>query len=109
MACFLPDPREDFQGPTIEGVTDNGNYFLSTEAAFVEVGGKDYAQAEIESVDPLDANTVDRCHPLVINWTLQSGGRWLEGTSENEMFVTLGAPQCATLYRTMAHLACSNV
>jgi hypothetical protein len=106
---FLADPREDFQGATIEGVTDNGNYFLSTEVEqFVEVDGKDYAEVEIESVDPLAANTVDWCHPLVINWTLRAGGRWLEGTSENEMFVTLGAPQCAKLYRTVAYLACGH-
>ncbi len=45
---------------------------------------------------------------MEIKWTLRSEGRVLVEKSVNEVFVTLVAPECDTLYRTVAYLACSN-
>ncbi len=106
---FLANPHAAFDGATIEGgdLIGAGLHFGPTNVDFVTIGGKDYARAQIESADPL-CNVVDWYNPLEITWTLVAPDRSTAGTSANEMFVTLGAPLCATLYRTVAYLACHN-
>lgn len=56
------------------------------------------------------ADQVDFFDSLAITWAygLTSSGPWKEaGTSENQVYVTLGQPQ-TTVYHTLVHLGCKN-
>ncbi len=105
---FLADPQEDFEDATIEGDGPEGLDFSAEEADFVTIGDKDYARVEFESSAAFLASKVDWFPGMEIKWTLRSEGRVLVEKSVNEVFVTLVAPECDTLYRTVAYLACSN-
>ncbi len=108
VVVFLAEPEEAFEGATIEGDGPDGLHFTAQLADFGAIGDKDYAYAGFDSDTVLTEGTVNWYHPLTIKWTLKEGGRSLSGSSANEVFVTLDAPECATLYRTVAYLACSN-
>ena len=109
-ATFLATPREAFNDATISGDGPGDVDFAQTVATWVQVDDKWYAGAAFPSQGTLPSDIVSYYNPLAISWTLSSSGPLHGATaqSENEVFVTLAAPQCEKLYRTVAYLACHN-